>query len=273
MHAHGSLRIVALVSDAEWQHHVRNALDRPFIIRWLRNDAELGPDSDLRSADVVVWHLEPVAVDASAMPSTFRRIQSAMPMSIIVLYCRVAPDVARLLLVAGRLGIDRVAFRGYDDLGRAVRDAVHERRYARAVDHIVARLELSDDRVSLVVAEVIRHAFDAPVAVEQLAREFGIDRKTLHNRLRAAGLPSPAAVISWSRLFAAGWLLDDPTRTVASIGRSLRFTSASELRGMLARYVHARPTELRQRGALNTIVEAFHAETQRARVTMSTIPH
>jgi AraC-like DNA-binding protein len=260
MHAYGSLRVVALVRDVEWERHVRDTLGRLSVIRWIRDDGELDQSAGLESANVVLWHLE-ARLDATAMLATLHRIHAAMPLSSVVLSCRVAPEIARLILTAGRLGVDRVALRGYDDLARVVANVLCERRYGAAVDQILTRLGLSENRAAPMLAQLIRRAFEAPFGVEQVAREFRIDRKTLHNRLRGAGLPSAAVLISWSRLFAAGWLLDDPLQSVASVGRSLRFTSASELRGMFARYVHARPTELRRRGVLNAIIGAFRAAT------------
>jgi len=249
------------VRDAEWQRHIRDTLGRWCIIRWIHNSAELDGNANLTSATIVLWHLEPSIEVTAGMMATLRRIRSSVSEPIVILYCRVAPEIARLLLVAGRLGVDRVALRGYDDLASVVADALHERRYGAAIEHIMTELELRQHSASPLLAQAIRQAFDGPFGVERLAGTFGISRKTLNNRLRTAGLPSPAVVISWSRLFAAGWLLDEPTQTVASVGRSLRFTSSSELRGMLARYVHARPTELRQRGALRAILAAFRAAT------------
>jgi AraC-like DNA-binding protein len=261
MYAYESRRVVALVRDVEWQRHMRNALGRSSIVRWVRDIPELDEAVGLAPTNVVLWHLEPGMRVAANMPANYRHIRISTPAATIVVYCSLASQMARLLLEAGRLGVDRVALRGYDDLTRVVTDCLQEQRYARATDSILTRLELKNSGLAPVLARIIRHAFEAPFGVEELAHDLGIDRKTLRNRLCAASLPSPAVLISWSRLFAAGWLLDESTQTVAVIGRALGFASTSALRGMLARYVHARPTELRQRGALDTIVAAFRAGT------------
>jgi AraC-like DNA-binding protein len=180
-----------------------------------------------------------------------------MPSPPVVLYVRVTPTMARLILIAGRLGVDSIALRGYDDLMRVIADALHAMRFGRACDEILTETSPVTDRATLVLAQCVRHAFDSVLTVDRLARQFGVDRRTLHNRLRVVGLPSAAVLISWSRLLAAGWLLDDPSQTVAGTARTLHFASASELRGMFSRYVHARATDLRQRGALRTIAESF----------------
>lgn len=262
MQPYGSLRVVALVRDVEWACHIRDALGRSSIIRWIQDGAELHHIAGLASANIVLWHLEPRLDSSIGMLATLRRIRIAMPTSTVVLFCPLTREIARILLIAGRFGVDRVALRGYDDLARVVNDALLGQRHATAIEIILSRLDLTQSRLAPVLARVIRRAFDAPCSVEELARELGVDRKTLHNRLRAAGLPSPAVLISWSRLFAAGWLLDDPAHSVASVARALGFTSVSELRGMLARYLHARASDLRRQGALNAILDAFRAASE-----------
>jgi AraC-like DNA-binding protein len=250
------MRVVSIVRDAEWQRHIRIALGPLPIIRWVLDDAELDTISGLGSANVVVWHIEAHPDLTHQMPARLRRVRTAMLSSPIVLYCCVAPGVARLIQTVGHLGVD-VALRGYDDLANVLADTIHARRYGNACEEILARIAPGDDRVALVMAQCVRRAFDSVLTVEALARELGVDRKTLHNRLRSAGFPSPAALISWSRLLVAGWLLDDPRRTVGEVARVLRFASASDLRGMFARYVQARATDLRLRGALRAVAQAF----------------
>jgi AraC-like DNA-binding protein len=257
MDAYSPLRVVALVRDVEWERHIRLALGPAPIIRWIHRNGDLDHTSGLASANVMLWQLEVDAETADAMAPTLRRIRAAMPSSPVILYVRVTPAMARLILTAGRVGVDSVALRGYDDLARVIADVLHATRYGKACEEILSRISPVTDWSTLVLAQCLRHAFESVLTVDRLARQFGVDRKTLHNRLRGAGLPSAATLISWSRLLAAGWLLDDPHQTVAGAARTLNFASASELRGMFSRYVHTRATDLRQRGALRTIAESF----------------
>src|SRR5579862_4990281 len=261
MDAHGPVRLVSLVSDVEWQRHIRIALGPSAIIRWIRHPRELDDTSGVASANLVLWHLEPRADMPASMPSTIHRMRLAVPASPILLYGRVAPAVAMLILAAGRLGIDRVALRGFDDLARVVAGAIDERRFDDVCKQIMARIGSFREPAALVIAHCLRHAFDSVMTVDRLSREFGVDRKTLHNRLRSAGLPSPAVLITWSRLLVAGSLLDDARYTVGGVARMLHFSSPSELRGMLSRYMHARATDLRRGGALTAIVGAFQSVT------------
>jgi AraC-like DNA-binding protein len=253
----GPVRLVSLVTDAEWERHIRDTVGVSSIIRWIRRESDLEPSDGLEAANVVLWQIAPAPNAVSTLCSTFWRLRTVIPLSPIVLYCHVAPAVAELVLLGARLGIHRAALRGYDDISRVLADAVHEHRYSRACDEILAHIPHLDDRVLPVMAYSVRHAFDCALSVDDLATAFQVDRKTLHNHLRRGGLPAAAALISWSRLLAAGWLLEDPKQTVANVAQVLRFASASELRGMLSRYVHATATQLRVAGALAAIIKAF----------------
>jgi len=237
------------------------------IIRWIHCETDLDASDGLVNANVVLWHLAPSSLTAVTLGSTLRKVRAVMPLAPIVLYCQVAPAVAQLVLLAARLGVHRAALRGYNDLRRVLADTLRECRDGNACDEILKHLRL-DDGVLSVVAYCLRHAFDSVLSVDRLARAFEVDRKTLHNHLRRGGLPTAAALISWSRLLAAGWLLEDRQRTVSSVARALRFSSASELRGMLSRYVHRTATEVRSVGALTEIASAFRSDCARYGVSM-----
>jgi AraC-like DNA-binding protein len=259
----GPVRLVSLVNDVEWEKHIRDAVGPSSIIRWIRCESDLDGSDGLANANVVLWHLAPSAHTAVTLGSTFRKLRVVMPLTPIVLYCQVAPAVAQLMLLAARLGVHRAALRGYDDLGRVLAAAVYDYQYGNACEEILRHLQLVP-----VMAHCLRHAFDSVLSVERLARALQVDRKTLHNHLRRGGLPTAAALISWSRLLAAGWLLEDRQHTVSSVSRALRFSSASELRGMLSRYVHRTATELRNVGALTEIASSFHSDCARYGVSM-----
>jgi AraC-like DNA-binding protein len=263
----GPVRLVSLVNDVEWEKHIRDAVGPSSIIRWIHSESDLDASDGLANANVVLWHLGPSSHTAVTLGSTLRKVRAVMPLTPIVLYCQVAPAVAQLVLLAARLGVHRAALRGYHDLGRVLADTLRECRNGRACEEILEHLRL-DEGVLPVVAYCLRHAFDSVLSVDRLARAFQVDRKTLHNHLRRGGLPTAASLISWSRLLAAGWLLEDRQRTVSSVARALHFSSASELRGMLSRYVHRTATEVRSAGALTEIASAFRSDCARYGVSM-----
>jgi AraC-like DNA-binding protein len=267
MDMRGPMRLVSLVNDVEWQRHIRDAVGPSSIIRWIHTESDLDASDGLANANAVLWHLAPSPHTAATLGSTFRKLRVVMPLTPIVLYCQVAPAVAQLMLLAARLGVHRAALRGYDDLGRVLADTLYDYQYGNACEEILRHLRLGDSMVP-VMAYCLRHAFDGVLSVDRLARAFQVDRKTLHNHLRRGGLPTAAALISWSRLLAAGWLFEDRQHTVSSVARALRFSSASELRGMLSRYVHRTATEVRSVGALTEIASVFQSDCTRYGVSI-----
>jgi transcriptional regulator GlxA family with amidase domain len=94
-------------------------------------------------------------------------------------------------------------------------------------------------------------------SVQAVAHVLGVHRKTLVNYCAQASLPPPGAVIAWCRLLLVGHFLETPGRTVEGIALRVEFASATALRNMLRRYTGLRPQQVRERGGLRCIVDAF----------------
>jgi transcriptional regulator GlxA family with amidase domain len=88
-----------------------------------------------------------------------------------------------------------------------------------------------------------------------------VNRRTLHSRLRAAGLPAPEQVIGWTRLLLAAALLEASDGSVASIAARLGFSSESALRGMLVRYARFTTRELRRGDGVGRLFSVFREAT------------
>src|ERR1043165_7519503 len=98
------------------------------------------------------------------------------------------------------------------------------------------------------------------LSVEDLAGALAVHRKTLVDWLKAAGLPSPSSIISWSRLLVAARMLDDPGRTVEQVALLLDFPSGTSLRNMMKRYTGLVTSEVRQNGGARCVLHAFKRE-------------
>jgi transcriptional regulator GlxA family with amidase domain len=90
--------------------------------------------------------------------------------------------------------------------------------------------------------------------VEELARAFGVPRRTLARRLGRAGLPAPATTLVWLRLLLAAHLLEHTQLTVERVAREAGFRSALTLRRQLRRVAGMKPTEARRSGSLAAMV-------------------
>jgi hypothetical protein len=58
-------------------------------------------------------------------------------------------------------------------------------------------------------------------------------------------------------------MLDDLNRSADAVSAALKFPSGSAFRNTCQRYVHATPTELRQRGGAEYVVSQLLAESDR----------
>jgi AraC-like DNA-binding protein len=91
-----------------------------------------------------------------------------------------------------------------------------------------------------------------------VTHDSGVYGSAVRNRGDAAGLPAPADLRAWCRLFMAGRLLDEPGRTVESVALQLEFTTGSALRNLIKRRTGLAPYMLRNAGGLQYLIVCFH---------------
>jgi AraC-like DNA-binding protein len=247
--------VVAAIADEEWRAHVRSLLD-PWVTLTILPTVRLVHDV---TPDIVLWHLGSADDADDACVAALRRFRMYSARTVVVAYCRISAPVAPLLVAAGRVGIDRLLLRGHDDLRAGLRRELEDRGVEAVSREAIARLELPDGEAWQIVAHCLRRAATTVLTVEALADEFGLSRRTLHNRLRTAGLPSPEQVIGWTRLLLAAAMLQVPSGSVASVAARLGFSSESALRGMLVRYTGVTPRELRRADGFARVVSAFRS--------------
>jgi AraC-like DNA-binding protein len=250
--------VVAAVSDHEWCAHVRAALESWTTVRFVPTLQALSADAG-QPAELVLWHLGATGDVDDACLIALERVRRRWTQIAVVAYCQVSVPTAPLLIAAGRVGIDRLLLRGHDDLRDAIRRELRERGVARATRDVLAQLELPPGPGARVFAHCVQRVATTGLTIDLLASDLGVHRKTVRNWLRAASLPSPEQVISWTRLFVAASLLQAPNRTVASVASWLGFASESALRGMLMRHAAMTPRELRQSDGFTRLIAAFRA--------------
>ena len=255
--------ILAVVTDREWCDHLRSMLDSWTALTILPKACDLVERGRVFSPDVALWHLGAPSDADPASVTALRRFRSSSPRTVILAYCSVSMRVAPLLVAAGRAGIDDVLLRGYDDLSESIRHRLAQDNLTDASRRILVRIGMRAGPAWGVFAHCVRRAATTVLTVEQLAQELGVHRKTLHNWLRAAGLPSPERIIGWSRLLLAATLLEASSRSVSSVALTVGFSSEAAFRSMLARYTGLKSRDLRVRDGSNRLLDAFHA-TNRA---------
>jgi AraC-like DNA-binding protein len=193
--------------------------------------------------------------EAGGLEATVRRIRRDFPSVPVILYCPLTADAARLILRLAHAGLDEVILEGHDDnrqsLQRLVLSAYRSHCLTRSLRSVPVELPAG---TRAIVTRSLERA-DGRMTVRELARDIGVSRKTLLNRLAAAGLPGPATLISRCRLLFACELLEDPARSVEQVALLLGFGSGVALRNMFRRHVGLPPSEVRRRGKFDTVAQ------------------
>jgi AraC-like DNA-binding protein len=176
------------------------------------------------------------------------------------MYLPMSAVVSGAVMEYAKAGVSQLVFQGVDDLKASLRSAVNA-----ALDQVSA-VALGADLEPLIPPTIVpffRYCLEharRDITVEEVAAAMGVHRKTLVDRLKAARLPSPRAMIGWCRLLVAARLLDDPGRTVEQVALKLDFPSGAALRNMFKRYTGLRTTEVRENGGVRCLLHAFKRE-------------
>ena len=153
----------------------------------------------------------------------------------------------------------------FDDAQCAFQTALQDAQRLNVAEHVIAAIADSVPAIGRPLMELYIRGADGPIPVTEAARQLGVHRKTLRNRMDAAGLPAPADLRAWCRLFMAGRLLEEGGRTVESVAHQLEFSTGSALRNLIKRRTGLAPYMLREAGGLPYLIACFNAvcETRR----------
>jgi AraC-like DNA-binding protein len=249
--------VLAAVRDEEWRCHVHANLVTWTTLTFVEDARQLC-DAALRDEpDVALWHLDGLTATADEYAMAFHALRRVAPRSVVIAYGQMDRAVAPRLLVAGRIGVDRLLFRGFDDLNRGVREVLRATQVDSCIRGVLTRLDIPPGSPALTFAQSLRCARAGPSTVQQLAQALMVNRKTVSAWLRGAGLPAPEQLISWSRVYWVAQLLEDDRRTIADVARELRFSSLPDMRRMVSRHAGCTPRQLRANGGASTVFAAF----------------
>ena len=203
--------------------------------------------------DALILELDPTD-DVGANEAFVRRVRESFPSLPVVLYAPLTRDTARRIMRLANAGADELLLDDQDEGG----DGLHRLIIRAHVSRCAARtMDVMGDRLPASARAILvqcMHLARKPLSVAALARAVGVNRKTLVNRLGAAGLPGPETLISWSRLLLACELLEDRGRSVERVALLLGFGSGVALRNMCRRHLGLAPSALRESGAFVTVV-------------------
>ena len=190
-----------------------------------------------------------------------RRVVPAVP---IIGYCLSSAehlDVLRRMAIAGvhTLLLDTTA-----DSRTVVRSMLEATRRQCAATQVFAQIA---GAVPARLHPVVSIALENPAGtttVAALARELGVDRKTLQNWCTSEDFIPPRDLLRWSRLLLASALLNWSGRSVTSVALELEFPTDNALRIAIRRQFNVQPSAMR-RGGVDRAVNAFVAHIARFR--------
>lgn len=192
-----------------------------------------------------------------------RYLKQRLPRTTLISYVAFAPDRVHDIFDAGRQGVDALIVADADDAPRALL-AVIEQAESRSLAVLLRRsLEGVDLSVSDALLLSVSRAHER-LSPQGLARLLVLPRRTVSERLAAAGFPPPQRLLTWGRLIVAAHLLEDAHRSADRIAVSLDFPSGSAFRNTCQRYLHSTPQEIRRRGGAAFVIRNFFREVEGA---------
>jgi AraC-like DNA-binding protein len=210
------------------------------------------------SAVVVGW-IDAGGVSPLHLIREIRRVFPAVPVLGYCLSSAERLDDLRRMAVAGvhQLLLDTTA-----DSRSVVRQALETTRRSCAAAQVFAQVH---DLIPTKLHSFVSTALENPgraTSVSALARELGVDRKTLHNWCKAEKFLSPRDLLRWSRLLLAASLLNWSGRSVTSVAIELEYPTDNSLRIAIRRQFKVQPSAMK-RGGVDRAVAAFRAHVAR----------
>lgn len=191
--------------------------------------------------------------------SVFRAHDAA---TVILLAMCTGLRTAHQLAALARAGLDAFYILDGIDSLESLRRAVVARHLANALPWTLVH-GVTPRRADAILSFCMRHG-DRPHSVDHVARWFQWDRKTIYRRLKDQRLRPVGDLINLGRLLHAALRLDRSRAPIVrsrapivTIARVLLFDPPSSLRRLTKRETRCTPTQLRDRGAVNTTIAAF----------------
>lgn len=249
------MNVAALLRTDESRARMREAIAGGATLHVCTQAGELARMVGCCAADALI--VEPRDASGARVVQAVRSIRRQYPHVAIAVYCPLDAESARDLVDLIKSGADELVIRGYDDPALWVERRKRAVMWRQAALALLGRVcQFLDEDSRSIITYCLELAPQVPT-VGGAADAIGVHRKTLVNRLSAAGLPSPRVLVSWCRLLVAVELIEHSGRSVESIAHAMGFGSGAALRKMCRRYTGLRTPELSALGGPTHAVSLF----------------
>ena len=200
---------------------------------------------------------EPFDIHRTPVAPTLARLRAEYPGVALIGLCQPAHKYSTEIVSLVRAGVHELVFRGVDDTSETFRQTLARASQTSASREVLDALRphLTADAMAIVETSV-QYAWP-DFSSRALAQVLGVNVKTLVKQCRAAGLPSPGALLNWVRLMVVAYLLEAEGRALEHVASAFGLESASPLRNLMKRYTGLRSLEVRTGGGLKVVIEAF----------------
>lgn len=247
--------MLALVSSPVAQRRLQDAFEGRVRIIFAGTvaDARLAL-REVRGIRTVI--AEPVDRDGRVTAGWIRAVLQRHPSLSIVGYCRPGIHTGQDIFAFANAGAHDLLVQGADDSGSGLARVLKTASRAAGATQIEAALTgMLPGKAMAIVSYCLRYPHIART-VQAVADALGYNRKTLSKYCAGRNLPSPEALVSWSRLFLAAEASSLEASTVEAAALDLGFEAAAGLRNLLRRHAKLSPQELRAVG-VSGLAEKF----------------
>lgn len=176
------------------------------------------------------------------------RIRVLFPSLPLILYTRLSPSIAPILLRLGQAGIRQIAIAHYDDHPARLSDLlVAETAQAvsnRLITAISDLLAGCPGELRWAIETIIREPTSVQ-SVQELAERARMDRRTCLRWFARAHLPPPSVILMVLRAVYAHRLLQDPGYTVEDVAAKLGYAQTRTFAQNVKEVLGMTPGELR----------------------------
>jgi AraC-like DNA-binding protein len=255
-------RVAALVRTESEAQHLRSALRSAATVECCADRRALLGRLRTSTVDCVLLDCDDRAHCTAALISELREGFPGVP---LVGWLTLVEDNAQRLVELIRAGLTEVDFKGPSSrlaCGRILRTALTSSALLECKMSIRRCYVGEPARIICGVFDLVAYTPGARVA--DVARMFGIPRRTLDARLARLGLPSSGALLNRCRVLYAAALLRDPGRSVNRVSALMGFSSGPGLRNLIRRHIGVRPCDLRDASLAGRLLPELFTPAARA---------
>lgn len=194
-----------------------------------------------------------------------REVRAEFPFVALVACLRVEPSDAHLLAALQSWGVADVLDLNRENTIAAIAKRLEEVKGVWVQRLLTRAVPRSLSARGRALVELVGNVAAEGGHVPELASALSVYKRTVPRWCAVAGVPEARRIFSWIRLLLAADLLDDHRRSIENIARASGFASAASLKSSTRAFTTLSPSELRERGAFETVATLARSDFRAAK--------